>query len=156
MPSKLKPRGRPPPLPWRQWGSTLPTIAPLLARNTPQSPSTLTSTMRRHERYYTKEGVNYAEVEMHVNGVLPTNDGQMKLREAFTDPKLGSVHRGVGLEIGVGVTCLLNKIGKLKHILNSLLSCNMHIAMQFAYCDRIYIASNTYTIQRTSLRCFCW
>ncbi len=96
-----------------------------------------------------RASTNYLNVEMHINGELSTNDCQMKLREAFADPKLGSVHRGVGLEIGVGVTYLLKNSRKIETYLE------FYIATQFAYCDRIYIASNTYTIQRALLRRFC-
>jgi len=52
---------------------------------------------------------------------------------AFTDPKLGPVHRGVGLGwvgLGIGFRCntFTEKLGKLKLNLYSILHCNMHIA----------------------------
>jgi hypothetical protein len=51
----------------------------------------------------------------------------MKLREAFTDPTVGSVHRGVRLEIGVGVACLL------KNSRNIETYHEFFIALQYAY-----------------------
>ncbi len=64
------------------WGRTMPSSAQSPPpRSPPQKPLYLDVHDVGVIAYYNEDGVNYAEVKMHVNGVLAKGGCQMKLRE---------------------------------------------------------------------------